>query len=568
MKKVTILAVLILLLAACGTSSTNGNGGGNGGGGNGGGNGGGGGISNQATAVEALNVSEEPSQSGDEETVESVSEDGGSGNGLPFDLVPNVTGFNDIINSAIGEWQCQQTDAQGDLNDADDDGIAENATYKYECSKDFAFAMSPVKVTRKGTITAQDKDDSDPYSGYKMSEKAVYSYSMMGVGDVSVTREFQRDWSGNAHDGYTFEHNQSWSWSLPLVRKTIKVEREYRGSYTPDNADHPFDQGQLVSDGAVKHYLNGAQNDELGIHSDLHVNSSCQPAADSGAITFSAGGNTVKTVEFSGCGVFDSGSNNPNHIGVISALAFSENPAQSANDEATEEAAKAGNIDLPFDMIPDFAAGFLKVPSSAWDCSGSSASGDTSDNDGDGIPANASYIIQCSKTFEGILGMDTKSTPDVANPIQVQRSGILKLADKDDNNPHSGFTVDKKVTYSYDKLGQSRSASQTYKRDWTKEGDHYTLNDEASWSWDDKEVKSITTGNYTPDNATTPFTAGDLDSETSIENLVDGVQQNLVEVSANLHVNSQCTPPADSGSVTFSVAGVDKTVNINSCQHQ
>ncbi len=539
MKKLSMLAILLLLLAACGASKNNGQGG----------------AATQATAVEAIDTSEQPTQSGDEDVVEGVSQDSSLDLGLPFEMFPAVDYFGSVFGSAIGEWQCQQTDAQGDLNDADDDGIAENATYKYECSKDFAFGMSPVKVTRKGTITAQDKDDSDPYSGYKMGEKVVYSYSIMGVGGVSVTREFQRDWSGNAHSGYTFTHSHSWSWTSPVSSDVNKVERSYSGRYTPDSADHPFDQGQLVSDGAVKHYLNGVEKDVVSVHSDLHVNSSCQPAADNGTITFKVGNTTTKTVEFTGCGQVSA-----NRVSTIEALEVSEQPAQNSSEETTEEASQDASVSLPFSLIPDFIGDIVKAPDSTWDCSGSSASGDTSDNDGDGVPVDASYDIQCSKAFDNL--------PGVSGEALVQRSGTLKLADKDDNDPYSGFKAEKDITYSYTQAGQTYTAEHSFKRDWSKSGNGYTFNHENAWSWDANKITSATSGDYTPDDLDSPFEAGNLTSDSTVKYLLNNVQQNLVEVSANLHVNSQCTPPADSGSVTFSVTGVDKTVNINSCQHQ
>ena len=285
MKKLTILAMLALLLAACGTTTQQTDDDGNS-------------AINQATAVEAVEVSDQPANSGSDTTLDKVIDDMGSDLGLSESFMPDFSKFFEIVTSPIADWDCSGSSATGDLSDADDDGIAKNATYTILCTKSALMGVTEAK--REGTLTMQDADDNDPHSGYTSNGTFTYSYTFMGQ-TYSATRNFSRQWTGNAADGYNFHHTHSWTWSA--AGKEYKVEHNRQGSYVPDSEDDPFAAGDLKETGSIEHSVDNSNVVSVGETASLHLNSSCEPAADSGSITFTVNG-TDHEVEFTGCGVY------------------------------------------------------------------------------------------------------------------------------------------------------------------------------------------------------------------------------------------------------------------------
>ena len=285
-KKLSIVAILALLLAACGNTGNN--------------NGNGGNAGNQATAVEAVEVSDQPANNGSDTTLDKVIDDKSSDLGLSGNFMPDFSKFFDVITSPIADWDCSGSSAAGDLGDADDDGIAKNATYTIECTKSGFLGITEAK--REGTLTMQDADDNDPHSGYTSNGSFTYSYTLMGQ-SYSATREFSRQWTGNAADGYGFHHTHSWTWSA--AGQSYKVEHDRQGSYAPDSEDDPFAAGDLSEAGTIKHTVKDQDNNNVLItvseSANLHLNGSCNPPADSGSITLSWP-NQSKTITLTGCG--------------------------------------------------------------------------------------------------------------------------------------------------------------------------------------------------------------------------------------------------------------------------
>ncbi|WP_457637595.1 hypothetical protein [Oceanithermus sp.] len=285
-KKLSILAMLALLLAACGTTSQDS----------------GGTATNQATAVEAVEVTEQPTQGGDEAVVDDVSAEVDLD--LGFSMVPGVDFFSDILMSPVAEWNCSGT-ASGNTSDADGDGIATDATYNVTCSKSFDFAgiTAPVDVTRQGSLTVRDQDDNDPTSGYYAKGDYTYSYTMLGQ-DISFVRSFERNWQGNASEGYSFDHSHTWAWSV--AGEEHKVVHTHSGSYMPDDPQNPFASGELSETGSYEHYLDGLPQMKVAEKAELHLNNNCSPTADSGTVEFDVNndGTYDKTIEFTGCGEY------------------------------------------------------------------------------------------------------------------------------------------------------------------------------------------------------------------------------------------------------------------------
>jgi len=286
MKKLSIVAILALLLAACGTTTESNERS----------------TSTQATAVEALQVNEQPVQSGGENVEYDLSLSDKLG--LPFGFLPTDSDFLDVFGTPVGEWDCSASTVSGDATDADADGVAVNATYDIQCAKSFTSLPifdDVVTVKRTGTLVMQDADDGDPASGYRTTGDFTYSYLN---GTFSAHHSYDRSWSRTA-SGYDYEHTNRWSWEAGGV--SYAIEHTHGGSYTPDSADDPFAAGLLNETGSVKQYVNDAL--QLSVDeatSNLHVNESCSPAADDGTVTFSWSDGTSysKTVTFTGCGEF------------------------------------------------------------------------------------------------------------------------------------------------------------------------------------------------------------------------------------------------------------------------
>jgi len=296
MKKLTILVMLALLLAACGTTTKQTDDDGNS-------------AVNQATAVEAIEVTEEPTQSGGEDVENDLLLDDELDLGLPSDFMPMpaMEGFLAVFDSPIGEWDCSESTVSGNATDADDDGIAVNATYNIKCSKSFAslpMVGDVITVERTGTLTMKDADDDDPTSGYTSTGDITFTYL-----DESFTtqHQFSRKWTGNATSGYSYQHSDAWTWTAGDM--SYKVEHSHAGNYSPDDAEKPFDAGQLREEAEVKHYVDGSLAHDVSEVADVHLNKACSPAADDGEVTFSwkVGDSVVvneETVVFTGCGEY------------------------------------------------------------------------------------------------------------------------------------------------------------------------------------------------------------------------------------------------------------------------
>ena len=286
-KKLSIVAILALLLAACGNTGNN--------------NGSGGNAGNQATAVEAVEVNDQPANNGSDTTLDKVIDDKGSDLGLTGNFMPDFSKFFEIVTSPVADWDCSGSSVSGDASDADDDGIAKNATYTIECTKSGFLGVTEAK--REGTLTMQDADDNDPHSGYTSNGSFTYSYTLMGQ-TYSATREFSRQWTGNAADGYGFHHTHSWTWSA--AGHEYKVEHDRQGSYDPDNADDPFAAGDLSETGTIEHTVKDQDNNIVSItvseSANLHLNGRCNPPADSGSITLSWADQS-KTISLTSCGI-------------------------------------------------------------------------------------------------------------------------------------------------------------------------------------------------------------------------------------------------------------------------
>jgi len=539
MKKLSIVAILALLLAACGNTGNN--------------NGNGGNAGNQATAVEAVEVSEQPANNGSDATLDKVIDDEGSSLGLEGQFLPDFSKFFEVVTSPISDWDCSGSSAEGDLSDADDDGIAKNATYTIECTKSGFMGVTEAK--REGTLTMQDADDNDPASGYKSTGRITYNYTMVGQ-TYSATREFSRKWTGNAASGYGFHHTHSWTWSA--AGQSYKVEHDRQGNYTPDSADDPFAAGDLSEQGTIKHTINGGDLVEVSERANLHLNNACTPPADSGSITFTYNG-TSKTFTFDGCGSYSAASG---QASAVQALEATEDGDQASGAEASEDTADSAGT--PFSFVPDLS-GFdeiLGVAAAEWDCSASSASGDVSDVDADGIAKDATYTIDCVKNVD---------LPAPIGQTSVHRTGTISVQDADDNDPTSGYDASGNVTYAYTVAGQNVSAAREFSRHWTgNAAEGYDFTQDQAWTWSaagqSYKVASERAGSYDPDSQTDPYAAGLLNETGSVKQYVnDALQLSVDEATSNLHVNESCSPAADDGSITLSWAGQSKTINFTGC---
>jgi hypothetical protein len=216
---------------------------------------------------------------------------------------------------------CAINTSPSPLVDADDDGVPANATATFDCSYTSPGGTS---YTLNGSITLQDTNDTQPYSGYSVS---FNNFKSRVSGDNrSVERTLNGSYSIDKQDATLFKITRNYTHS---VTKTV-FNNTYTGSlvfnvsttYAPDSDgdSNPWNAGTITVDknnpGSAT-WTRGNNTRNLIWYTDptLHWNpATCQNPQgrlmnfDSGAKEFvytnPAGQTSTLRIEFSGCGQF------------------------------------------------------------------------------------------------------------------------------------------------------------------------------------------------------------------------------------------------------------------------
>lgn len=221
----------------------------------------------------------------------------------------------------LGSGNCTISTTPSPLVDADDDGVPAYATSAYDCSYTGPDGTS---YTLSGSITLQDTNDNQQFSGYSVT---FDNFKSRVSGDNrSVERTLNGSYSMDKQDATLFKISKNYTHS---VTKTV-FNNTYTGSlvfnvsktYAPDNDgdSNPWNAGTISVDKASPGSATWIRNNNtrnLIWYTDptLHWNRSvCKNPSgrlmnfDSGAkeyvYTNPAGVKSTLRIAFSGCGQF------------------------------------------------------------------------------------------------------------------------------------------------------------------------------------------------------------------------------------------------------------------------
>lgn len=241
--------------------------------------------------------------------------------GLPRRISLILRAVGVLYLPAMGSGNCSISTTPSPLVDADDDGVPANATTTYDC---IYTGPGGISYSLNGTITLQDTNDNQPYSGYSVTFDNFRS--RVSSNNRSVERTLQGSYSIDKQDATLFKISKNYTHT---VTKTV-ANNTYTGSlifdvsktYAPDNDgnSNPWDAGTIMVDKANPGSATWTRNNNtrsLIWYTDpsLHWNrAACQNPLgrlmnfDSGAKVFvytnPAGEKSTLRIEFSGCGQF------------------------------------------------------------------------------------------------------------------------------------------------------------------------------------------------------------------------------------------------------------------------
>ncbi|ADD27069.1 MULTISPECIES: hypothetical protein [Meiothermus] len=205
--------------------------------------------------------------------------------------------------------------------DADNDGVPASATTTYDCTYT---GPGNTSYSLKGSVTLQDTNDNQPYSGYSVAFDRFTT--RLTSGNTSIERTLNGSYSIDKQDATLFKITKNYTHA---VTKTV-FNNTYTGSlvfdvsktYAPDQDgnSNPWDAGSITVEQNNPGSATWTRNNNtrsLIWYTDpsLHWNrAACQNPLgrlmnfDSGAKVFvytnPAGERSTLRIEFSGCGQF------------------------------------------------------------------------------------------------------------------------------------------------------------------------------------------------------------------------------------------------------------------------
>lgn len=224
-----------------------------------------------------------------------------------------------IPNAASGSCTISK---DGDLTDADDDGVPVNATITFTCS---ATGLQGATYDTEGSLTLKDTNDAQAQSGYSV-EFQGFKTRVSSDANHSVTRTLEGTYT---LDRQTSTYQILKKYTYTIERKnfsnttTSSLVFDVSKTYTPDpsalDAGKPFSAGTIVVDKASPGSADWTRDNNkrtLQWYTDpnLHWNRAvCQAPErilnfDSGAKVYTytnpAGQQSTLRIAFSGCGDF------------------------------------------------------------------------------------------------------------------------------------------------------------------------------------------------------------------------------------------------------------------------
>jgi len=184
--------------------------------------------------------------------------------------------------------------------------------------------------------------------------------------------------------------------------------------------------------------------------------------------------------------------------------------------------AQAG-VPVPVLQFGPFSGGIAPLDTATWNCDPVNVTGDASDPDRDGVPANATYNGRCTWSYSGDQG-SVEGYWEYRN-VNVQ--------DPDSNDPQAGVKVKGEVEWGVTVSGQG-SVTFTWtitQHDLVKQGSGYSFHYKGTWTVDvPDETEDLVfnydlSGTWTPDDLNEPWGNGTLSASGSFNGDGPGCDQ-------------------------------------------
>lgn len=205
--------------------------------------------------------------------------------------------LRDAVLPAAGRLSPQQeecTTVTGSETDADNDGIPVNLTLIADCD----ITYEGGRIIFKGSIRVQDKDDSNPASGYSV----VYDNYELTVTSEGETASIKIDMNFDLTiSGSVYRADYDFDLSVSSPEGSGRIAFDYVISYTPDNAADPFAAGTFVFDGSLQYSGDGENYSMRTSSAGLHYSATCGDF-DSGSSRYQDNAGNTVAVTYNSCG--------------------------------------------------------------------------------------------------------------------------------------------------------------------------------------------------------------------------------------------------------------------------
>ncbi|MBB6098650.1 hypothetical protein HNR42_002085 [Deinobacterium chartae] len=174
--------------------------------------------------------------------------------------------------------------------DADNDGIHQDATLTWDCTVG--------TLSTEGRLRAQDKNDQDARSGFRLEAQDV----RLSLGEGDRLRSFDLDSTFDLNtSGQTYSADSQLTVDYQTPRGSGSASSDYDITLTPDNASDPFEAGTVSVSGNLTFVRNGKTHVFTASSQNLHFRQSCDSGFDSGSIRYADNKGNTLTLTYQGC---------------------------------------------------------------------------------------------------------------------------------------------------------------------------------------------------------------------------------------------------------------------------
>lgn len=218
----------------------------------------------------------------------------GPGGFSPFALASS-SHLGGALPKSLGLAPLQQdcSSLSGDLTDADGDGIPVNLTEVANC----VISIEGTRIIFKGSLQVQDKDDSNPLSGYSVTFNG-YEFTVTAEGETaSIKMDLNFDLTIS---GGVYRADYDYDISVTSPEGSGRIAFDYTITYTPDDTATPFAAGTFVFSGALDFSNDGESYSMTSSSTGLHYSETCGDFDSGSALYKDGAGNTV-TITYNSC---------------------------------------------------------------------------------------------------------------------------------------------------------------------------------------------------------------------------------------------------------------------------